>query len=73
MKSFKRILAILGVIFFVGLYVITFVVAFLDIPYQEAILQTCIFSTFFITLFIAAFAGIFRFLKKLNGSDSETE
>lgn len=71
MKQLKRILALIGVLFFAGLYIVAFVVAFLDIPYKTAILQTCIFSTFFLALFIAAFTAVLQLMRKRNGTDQE--
>lgn len=71
MKKAKRILALIGALFFIGLYVFTFIVAIFDFPYKEAVLQACLFTTFFLALFIAAFVGIFRLLKRLNGSYTE--
>lgn len=73
MKKAKRIFALIGALFFIGLYVFTFIVAIFDFPYKEAILQSCIFTTLFLAIFIAAFTGIFRFLKHLNGSYAEKE
>lgn len=71
MKFLKRIFAMIGVIFFAGLYISTLIVAFLDFPYQQAVLQALIFSTFFITLFIAAFAAVFRRLKQANSNEPD--
>lgn len=73
MKKMKRILALTGAIFFIGLYVFTFIIAIFDFPYKEAVLQACLFTTFFLAVFIAAFVGIFRMLKRLNGSYTEEE
>ena len=60
----KRFFALLGVAFFILLYLSTFLVAFLPVPNKSAILQALLFSTFYITLFIAAFLAVYRILKK---------
>ncbi len=73
MKKAKRIFALIGALFFIGLYVFTFIVAIFDFPYKEAVLQSCLFTTFFLAVFIAAFAAIFRMLKRLNGSYTEED
>lgn len=70
MKKTKRILALIGALFFIALYGFTLIVAIFDFPYKVAILQTCIYSSLFIALFIAAFTGILNLLKKLNRSAS---
>ena len=69
MKKMKRILALLGALFFIILYAFTLIVAIFDFPYKVAVLQTCIYSTLFIALFIASFTAVLNLLKKLNGSD----
>lgn len=73
MKKAKRIFALIGALFFIGLYAFTFIVAIFDFPYKEAVLQSCLFTTFFLAIFIAAFAAIFRILKRLNGSYTKEE
>lgn len=72
MKNIKKILALVGAVFFSGLYISLFIIAFLDIPYKEAIMQSILFTTFFLALFIACFAIVLRLLKRLNGSDDRT-
>lgn len=73
MKKAKRILALIGALFFIGLYAVTFIVSFFDFPYKEAVLQSCLFTTFFLAIFIAVFTAILRLLKRLNGSSTEED
>ena len=73
MKNMKRFLAILGIVFFLGLYILALVAALVDFPYHKAILQACIFSIFYITLFIALFKAVYSFLKKKNENKNEAE
>lgn len=63
-QKIKRILALLGVGFLTGLYVLTLVFALLRIPNWFAWFQACIFCTVAIPVLLYAMQLIYKILKK---------
>jgi hypothetical protein len=64
MKKLQQILALIGVIFLVGLYLVTFISALLVTPYSAGLFKACLFSTVFIPIMLYAILLIYRLLKK---------
>lgn len=64
MKKLKRVLAFIGALLLVGLYILTFVSALLSTPYSKGLFMACVFSTVFIPVMIYAILLIYRILKK---------
>ena len=64
MKKIQRILAFIGVILLVGLYLLTFVSAVFSTPYSAGLFKASLFSTVFIPIIIYAILLIYRVLKK---------
>jgi hypothetical protein len=64
MKKLQQILALIGVIFLVGLYLVTFISALLVTPYSARLFKACLFSTVFIPIMLYAILLIYRLLKK---------
>ena len=63
-KKLKRILALAGVIILVGLYLITFILAFVDPTDSKNWLKASIVCTIMIPVFFYAYLLVYRNLKK---------
>ena len=63
-KKLKRILALAGVIILVGLYLITFILAFVDPTESKNWLKASIVCTIMIPVFFYSYLLVYRNLKK---------
>lgn len=70
MKKIKRLLAIIGILLLVSLYVITLVLALTDDPNTMAVFRASLYCTFLIPVLIWAYTFIYKLLKNNYGSDS---
>lgn len=71
MKKVKQILAILGVVFLLGLYVITLIMAVTDNTSTLSMLEASVVATILIPILMWAYSFIYRLLKKYYGSDKD--
>ena len=72
MKKIKRVLALIGVVLLVSMYIITLISALIDSPYSNSLFQASIFATFVVPIFIYGVMLIYRLLKdKNNDSDNK--
>lgn len=71
MKKIKQILAILGIILLVGLYITTLVCALSKSPDYEKMLSASIYATVIIPVLIWAYSFIYKLLKKHYGKDGD--
>lgn len=71
MKKVKQILAILGVVLLLGLYVITLIMAVTDNTSTLSMLEASVVSTILIPILMWAYSFIYRLLKKYYGSDKD--
>lgn len=71
MKKVKQILAILGVMLLLGLYVITLIMAVTDNTSTLSMLEASIVATILIPILMWAYSFIYRLLKKYYGSDKD--
>ena len=60
----KRVVALLGVVILVGLYLITLILAFVDPTASKDWLKASIICTIIITVFFYAYLLVYRNLKK---------
>lgn len=60
----KKIVAIIGVIILVSLYIITFIVAILNKPGSEQLFKACIYATIMIPILIYVYIWIYKLIKK---------
>ena len=67
MKKIKRILAIIGIILLVSLYVITIVLALTDDPNTMNAFRASVYCTFLVPGLIWACTFIYRLLKNNHG------
>lgn len=70
MKKGKRILAILGIVLLVALYLSTLVCALLDNSSTMALFKASIYSTIVLPVLIWAYGFIFRLMR---GKDTSSE
>ncbi len=73
MKKVKQILAILGVVLLLGLYVITLIMAVTDNTSTMSMLEASVVATILIPILMWAYSFIYRLLKKYYGSDKDDE
>ncbi|MDD3173316.1 MAG: hypothetical protein PHF63_06600 [Herbinix sp.] len=66
MKKVKQIAAIIGIIFLVSLYIITFISAFFTTKYTNGLFLASLFSTFVIPVMIYGYMLIYKLLSKRN-------
>mgnify|MGYP004471334109 FL=1 len=71
MKKVKQILAILGVVLLLGLYVITLIMAVTDNTSTLSMLEASVVATILIPILMWAYSFIYRLLKKYYGSDED--
>ena len=72
MKKIKRILASIGIILLVSLYVITIVLALTDDPNTMNAFRASVYCTFLVPVLIWAYTFIYKLLKN-NYGDKKTE
>ena len=68
MKKVKQILAIIGIVLLVSLYVITLVLALTDDPNTMTVFRASLYCTFLIPVLIWAYTFIYKLLKNTYGS-----
>ena len=68
MKKVKRILALIGIVLLVSLYVITFVLALTDDPNTMNAFRASLYCTFLVPVLIWAYTFIYKLLKNNYGS-----
>lgn len=71
MKKVKQILAILGVVLLLGLYIITLIMAVTDNTSTLSMLEASVVATILIPILMWAYSFIYRLLKKYYGSDKD--
>ena len=67
MKKIKRILAIIGIVLLVSLYVITIVLALTDDPNTMNAFRASVYCTFLVPVLIWAYTFIYKLLKNNYG------
>ncbi|MFA9462980.1 MAG: hypothetical protein ACERKN_01690 [Velocimicrobium sp.] len=60
----QRVLAMIGVVFLLALYVITLISAIFTTPATKGLFMACIFSTVAIPVMIYGYILVYRILKK---------
>lgn len=73
MKKGKRILAILGVIFLAGLYLLTLIFAITDNSNSMNFFAASVFATIVIPVLIWAYTFIYKLVTKHDDTGSEEE
>ena len=73
MKRIKRILAVIGIILLVSLYVITFVLALTDDPNTMNAFRASLYCTFLVPVLIWAYSFIYKLLKNNYGPKASDE
>lgn len=77
----KRILALIGVILLLGMYIVTFVFAMMKNPASDGLFKASIFCTLTIPILLYGYQLVYKLLKNRNnpvappadGSDIPTE
>lgn len=63
-KKLKQVLAIIGIVFLVGLYVMTFIFALLSSPNAANLFKASLYATVIIPVLLYAYMLIYNYLKK---------
>jgi hypothetical protein len=66
MKKVKRIAALIGVVFLLSLYALTFIASFTSSSHSMALFQASLYSTIFIPIMIYVYIFIYKLIKKYN-------
>lgn len=72
MKKVKRILALIGVILLVSMYILTLVGALIAPEYSDALFKASIYSTIVVPVMLYAYMLVYRLLKKNSTYNSDT-
>ena len=67
----RRILALAGIIFLLGLYVTTLICAIIETPFTSQLLQASLFATIIIPVILYAAMLAAKFLKHNHDTDQE--
>lgn len=73
MKKAKRILAIIGIVLLISLYVITIVLAVTDDPNTMNAFRASVYCTFLVPVLIWAYTFIYKLLKNNYGNKPADE
>lgn len=73
MKKTKRILAIIGIVLLISLYVITIVLAVTDDPNTMNAFRASVYCTFLVPVLIWAYTFIYKLLKNNYGNKPADE
>lgn len=73
MKKVKRILALLGAVFLISLYLITLFSALFEKENVMQLLMASIYATVVIPVLFWAYSLIYKLLKKKNGDDDKED
>lgn len=71
MKKIRRVLAMLGVLLILALYVITIVLAFVGNAHTLPLLKASLIATVVVPVLIWTYTFIYNLLKKYYGPDSQ--
>lgn len=63
MKKIKRVLAILGVVLLLSMYLVTLISALIDSPYSFSLFKASVFSTVAVPIFIYAIMLVYKVIK----------
>ena len=72
MKKGKQILAILGILCLVGLYVTTLILAITDASAKMSFFRASVFATVIIPSLIWIYSYVYRIIQKYFGKESDT-
>lgn len=64
MNKIKRILALIGVLILVGIYIVTFISAIFTTPATDALWKASIYCTVAVPVLLYAYMLIYKILKK---------
>lgn len=73
MKKIKRLLAVIGILLLISLYVITLVLALTDDPNTMNAFRASIYCTVLVPVLIWAYTFVYRLLKNNYGDKSSEE
>ncbi|WP_099466679.1 hypothetical protein [Konateibacter massiliensis] len=62
-KKVKQVLAIIGIVILVGLYVATFIFALLDSPNAASWFKAALYSTVVVPVLLYAYLLVYKYLK----------
>ncbi len=68
----KRILAIVGIVLLVGIYLLSLIFALIDHPMKSSLMQASLYATVVIPVLIYAFLLIGKLLRKDDSNDKES-
>lgn len=72
MKKVKQIIAILGVVLLLGLYVITLIMAITDNSSTMSMFEASVVATILIPVLLWTYTFIYKLLKKYYGTDKDS-
>lgn len=70
MKKIKKVLAVIGVVLLVSIYIITLVSSLIDSPFAHSLFKASLFSTFAVPVFLYAVMLVYRLLKERNDNSN---
>lgn len=73
MKKVRQILAIIGIILLIALYVSAMVLAFMEGERAQAMMRVAIFCTFVVPIMLWVYTFIFKLVKDRKNEDKSDE
>jgi hypothetical protein len=73
MKHMKRILAIIGIVILVGLYIATLISAIFTSPASTGLFRASVFCTVAVPVMLYAYMLVYKLLKNKNDSMNQTD
>ena len=71
MKKAQRILALIGIIVLVGLYITTFVASIINTEFSQQLFTASLYCTVIIPIMLYAYSLIYKVVKNKKGNDQE--
>lgn len=69
MKKAKQIAALIGIIFLVGLYIVTLIAACFSSPASSGLFLACVYATITIPVLLWAYQFIYKLVRRKNNGD----
>ena len=73
MQKGKRILALIGIIVLIGIYVATFIASIFNTEFSHQLFIASLYCTFMVPLMLYAYMLIYKLVKGKKDSDSNDE
>lgn len=71
MKQSKRILALIGIVILVGLYVVTFIASIMNTEFSQNLFTASLYCTVIVPIMMYAYTVVYKAFKKTDKNDQD--